>query len=164
MTQFETVFPGHYTGRATHIHVLSHPANETKVLKNNTISGLYTAHSNWVGQIFFDQDLISTVEELEPYNTNTQELTTNAEDSILAEEADTIDPFVEYVFLGDKPEDGIFAWISAAVDVTGDSDVTPAAYRTENGGVSNPNSGMGMGGGPPPGDSSSAAASSSSSA
>lgn len=163
MAQFETVFPGHYTGRATHIHVLSHPANETKVLKNNTISGLYTSHSNWVGQIFFDQDLISTVEELEPYNTNTQELTTNAEDSILSEEADTIDPFVEYVFLGDKPQDGIFAWISAAVDITGDTEVTPAAYRTESGGISNPNSGMGMGGGPPPDDSSSAAPSSSSS-
>ena len=55
---------------------------------------------------------------------------------------------MEYVFLGDRVKDGIFAWISAAIDVTGDSDVTPAAYRTKNGGVSNPNSGMGMG--PPP--------------
>ena len=74
---------------------------------------------------------------------------------------------MEYVFLGDRVEDGIFAWISAAIDVTGDSDVTPAAYRTKNGGVSNPDSGMGMGGPPPgsgSGSSSSSAPSSSASA
>lgn len=67
---------------------------------------------------------------------------------------------MEYVFLGDRVEDGIFAWISAAIDVTGDSDVTPAAYRTKNGGVSNPNSGMGMG--PPPGSGSGSSSSASS--
>lgn len=76
---------------------------------------------------------------------------------------------MEYVFLGDKLEDGIFAWISAAIDVSSDSSVTPAAYYSKDGGVTNPNSGMGMGG-PPPGkggsrgSSSSAAPSSSSSA
>lgn len=139
-------------------------------MKNHTISGIYTSHSNWVGQLFFDQDLISKVEELEPYNTNTQELTTNSEDDILAEEADTIDPFVQYVYLGDKLEHGIFAWISAAIDVDADTSVTPAAYYTKDGGATNPNSGMGMGGGPPPekggssGSSSSAAPSASSSA
>ena len=66
---------------------------------------------------------------------------------------------MEYVFLGDRVEDGIFAWISAAIDVTGDSDVTPAAYRTKDGGVSNPNSGMGMG--PPPGSDSGSSSSAS---
>ena len=66
---------------------------------------------------------------------------------------------MEYVFLGDRVEDGIFAWISAAIDVTGDSDVTPAAYRTKDGGVSNPNSGMAMG--PPPGSGSGSSSSAS---
>jgi len=83
-----------------------------------------------------------------PYNTNTQELTTNAEDSILAEEADTIDPFVQYVFLGDDVQDGIFAWISLGIDATEDSAITPAAYMTEDGGVANENSGIGGPGGP----------------
>lgn len=133
-------------------------------MKNNTISGIYTSHSNWVGQVFFDQDLISKVEEFEPYNTNTQELTTNSEDDILAEEADTIDPFVQYVYLGDKLEHGIFAWISAAIDVDGDTSVTPAAYYTKDGGATNPNSGMGMGGPPPEKGGSGKGSSSSSSA
>lgn len=111
---------------------------------------MYTSSSSHVGQIFFDQDLITTVEKVSPYATNTQELTTNAEDSILAEEADTIDPFMEYVYLGDDVSDGIFAWISLGIDPSKDSSVTPAAYYTEQGGVENENSGMGGGGGPPP--------------
>ncbi|KAL2832522.1 Intradiol ring-cleavage dioxygenase [Aspergillus cavernicola] len=149
VAQFHTLFPGHYTGRATHIHVLSHPANETTVnINNDTISGLYTASSSHVGQIFFDQDLISVVEETEVYATNTQDITTNAEDSILLQELeDDIDPFVEYVLIGDKVEDGIFAWISVVVDSSESTSVTPAAYLTEDGGVENENSGMGGGGG-----------------
>ncbi|KAJ5092468.1 hypothetical protein NUU61_007338 [Penicillium alfredii] len=150
VVHFESIFPGHYTGRATHIHVLTHPKNETKVLGNDTITGLYTSRSSHVGQLFFDQDLISEVEKVEPYSSNTQELTTNAKDSILAEEADTIDPFMEYVYLGDKVSDGLFAWISVGIDPSKDTEVTPAAYYTEEGGVENENSGMGMGG-PPPG-------------
>ncbi|KAJ6021203.1 hypothetical protein N7540_006707 [Penicillium herquei] len=159
IVQFDSIFPGHYTGRATHIHgtlfliVLTHAVNETTVLANDTITGLYTAHSSHVGQLFFDQDLISTVEATSPYSTNTQDLTTNADDSILAEEADTIDPFMQYVLLGDDVSDGVFAWITVGIDATEDSDITPAAYYTENGGVENENSGMGMGGGSQPGSS-----------
>ncbi|CAG7988724.1 unnamed protein product [Penicillium salamii] len=142
VVHFQTTFPGHYTSRATHIHVLA----------NGTISGLYTSSSSYVGQIFFDQDLITAVEKVSPYSTNTQELTTNAEDSILSEEADTIDPFMEYVYLGDDVSDGIFAWISLGIDPTQDSSVTPAAYYTEQGGVENESSGgMGGGGGGGPG-------------
>lgn len=61
---------------------------------------------------------------------------------------------MEYVLLGDDVSDGIFAWISVGVDSTEDSDVTPAAYYTEQGGVENESSGMGGGGGSPPGGSS----------
>ncbi|KAJ5394456.1 uncharacterized protein N7487_012097 [Penicillium crustosum] len=155
--QMQTTFPGHYTGRATHIHVLTHPANETQVLANGTLSGLYSSHSSHVGQIFFDQDLITAADEVYPYSNNTQEVTLNSDDSILAEELDTIDPFMEYVFLGDDITDGIFAWISVGMDPTVDSSVSPAAYYTEQGGVENESSGMGgSGGGAPPGASSGA--------
>ncbi|GKZ19345.1 hypothetical protein AbraIFM66951_005575 [Aspergillus brasiliensis] len=152
VVQFTSIFPGHYTSRATHIHVLSHSPNETTVLPNNTISGLYTSHANYVGQLFFDQDLITKVEATSPYSTNTQELTENADDSILSEEADTIDPFVEYVLLGDDVSDGVFGWISLGVDVSEDSEITPAAEYTADGGVENDSSssGMGGGGGSPP--------------
>ncbi|KAL4912739.1 Intradiol ring-cleavage dioxygenase [Aspergillus aurantiobrunneus] len=149
VTQFHTLFPGHYTGRATHIHVLSHPNGTTVNTNNNTISGLYTASSSHVGQIFFDQDLISLVEDTEHYSPNTQELTLNADDGILLGELeDNIDPFVEYVLLGDDVSQGIFAWISVVIDSSESTEVTPAAYLTEEGGVENENSGMGGPGGP----------------
>ncbi|OQE20841.1 hypothetical protein PENFLA_c015G08087 [Penicillium flavigenum] len=121
--------------------------DDTTVQANGTISGLYTPSSSHVGQVFFDQDLITEVEKTAPHSTNTQELTTNAEDSILSGEADTVDPVMEYVYLGGSVSDSIFSWISMGIDPTQDNTVTPAAYYTEQGGVENESSGSGMGGG-----------------
>ncbi|PLB51072.1 aromatic compound dioxygenase [Aspergillus steynii IBT 23096] len=77
---------------------LTHNANKTIALANGTISGLYSSHSLYIGQLFFDQDLI------------TDELTINAEDDILEGEAKDIDPFMEYVLLGDSVSDGISSY------------------------------------------------------
>lgn len=137
---FDTLFPGHYTGRATHIHVIS--TLDATVNANETISGGSIAH---VGQMFFDQDLIKNAETVEPYVSNTQTLTTNAEDSILAEEAATVDPFIEYILVGDDISEGIFGWLSFGIDTSSTYDISPAAYLTEDGGVENANFG---GGGP----------------
>ncbi|KAJ9129621.1 Extracellular dioxygenase [Pleurostoma richardsiae] len=126
---FDSIFPGHYTSRTTHIHVLAH-INAT-VYPNNTIQGGTIAH---VGQVFFDQDLIDEVETTYPYTTNTQEVTTNADDYILVEEADTVDPVVEYVFLGNDVSDGILAWISFALNASASYDVGAAAVLGEDGG------------------------------
>src|SRR5947208_3585985 len=57
VAQFTTLFPGHYTGRAPHIHVMAH-FNGT-ILPNSTYSGGTVSH---IGQLFFDQSLISEVE------------------------------------------------------------------------------------------------------
>ncbi|KAH7554719.1 Intradiol ring-cleavage dioxygenase [Bipolaris maydis] len=138
---FDTVFPGHYTGRTTHIHVLTHAGASLNA--NKTLAGGNITH---VGQVFFDQDLITLVEAEEPYTTNTQELTTNAQDFILAEEAEEVDPMVEYVLLGDNVSDGIFGWIAFGIDTTSSYNVTPAVYYTSEGGVKNPDGGFG---GPP---------------
>lgn len=142
---FDTLVPGHYTGRTNHIHVMSH-LNAT-VLPNNTLAGGAITH---VGQMFFDQNLVTLVEATEPYASNTQELTTNAEDSIFSGEADGYDPVVEYVLLGDDVSEGIFAWIAFGMDATSAYNITAAAYWTENGGVANEDAGSGMGGGAPP--------------
>ncbi|RYN22843.1 hypothetical protein AA0113_g8902 [Alternaria arborescens] len=139
---FQTIFPGHYTGRATHIHVMSR-LNAT-VNANSTLSGGHITH---VGQMFFDQDLITLADTVEPYASNEQEVTSNSDDSILAEEAEDVDPFVEYVMLGDDISEGLFGWLAFGMDSTNSYNITPAAYWTEDGGVENENSG-GMGGGP----------------
>ncbi|KAI7083049.1 hypothetical protein KC343_g21574, partial [Hortaea werneckii] len=75
---------------------------------------------------------------------------------ILASEAADMDPFVEYVFLGEDVSDGILAWLSIGIDPTTDEEVTSAGTYYKSGGVANENSGMGMGGSPPGGMSGSA--------
>ncbi|KUF91195.1 hypothetical protein AM588_10002991 [Phytophthora nicotianae] len=148
VASYTSIFPGHYTSRATHIHILG-TYNGT-LLENNTYSGGYASH---VGQLFFDQDLISEVELTAPYSTNTQEVTANGDDSILSEEAaEDFDPFFEYVLLGDSVSDGVLAWISVGVDMTRAQTITAAGTLTADGGVmSESTNAMGGGGGMGPG-------------
>ncbi|EFX04512.1 intradiol ring-cleavage dioxygenase [Grosmannia clavigera kw1407] len=143
VAEFESIFPGHYTSRATHIHVMVH-TNAT-LLANSTLgTASYASH---VGQTFFDQSLITEVELQAPYNTNTQDLTANADDSILSEEADTedVDPLMEYTLLGDSISNGLFAWIAFGINSTLSDSVTPAAYLYADGGVENSASSVGGG-------------------
>ena len=78
---------------------------------------------------------------------------TNAEDGILAEEADTegVDPMMQYTLLGDSVADGLFAWLAFGINASEVSSVTPAAFYYEDGGVANENSGAGGGAGGPAG-------------
>ncbi|KAL2812216.1 Intradiol ring-cleavage dioxygenase [Aspergillus granulosus] len=148
VAQFKSVFPGHYSGRTTHFHVVAHVGAET--LANNTITGGHVAH---IGQLFFDQDLITEVEATYPYNTNEVEITLNADDHVVQDETEdsASDPFFEYAFLGDSLEDGIFAWITLGVNVSASYDTSYAALLTADGGVSNSESSGGPGAGGPPG-------------
>ncbi|GAT30182.1 extracellular dioxygenase [Aspergillus luchuensis] len=98
---------------------------------------MYDGHSSHVGQIFFEQDPITEVEKTGPYSTNTQSLTENADDSILQTEADTTDPFMEYVLLGDSFSD---------VNAKRDDSLSPEGYWTEDGGEVNDNFEMNMAG------------------
>lgn len=145
VAQFESIFPGHYTGRATHIHVMVH-ANAT-LLANKTLG--HDNYASHVGQAFFDQDLIEAIDQLAPYSSNTQQMTDNSDDSILGEEVSTdgVDPFMEYAMLGDSISDGLFAWLAFGINKTESTSVSPAVYLYEDGGVANENSGMGGGDG-----------------
>lgn len=145
VAQFTTLFPGHYTSRATHIHVLAH-FNGTSY-PNGTYNGGYVSH---VGQLFFDQDLITLVEATAPYSTNTQEITLTADDSIFSEEAASSDPVVEYSLLGSDVSSGVFGWIAFGIDLTSQQTVSSAASLYASGGVANSNSG-GSGGSAPSG-------------
>lgn len=142
VAQFATLFPGHYTSRATHIHVLAH-FNGTPYA-NGTYGGGYVSH---VGQLFFDQDLITQVEATSPYSTNTQDLTQNADDAIFSEEAVNSDPVVEYSLLGDDVSSGVFGWVAFGIDLTNKYNVTPAASLYAEGGEENSSSGSGGPGG-----------------
>ncbi|KAG3053991.1 hypothetical protein PC121_g16505 [Phytophthora cactorum] len=114
-----SIFPGHYAGRTTHAHFIGNYGGT--VLSNKTYSGASVAH---VGQFFFEQDLIDAVEAVTPYSTNKQTLTTTASDKIYKEAlGNNYDPIMNYALLGSSANDGVFVWISLAVDMTAEQDV-----------------------------------------
>ncbi|RWA08101.1 hypothetical protein EKO27_g7016 [Xylaria grammica] len=137
---FDTIYPGHYSGRTQHIHVMVHPDATPRA--NQTIQDTTASH---VGQIYFDQDLSDSVETLSPYSTNTQPVTTNDEDMLLDQSLATGDAIVEYVLLGETVADGILGWISFGINTTYAADVNAAATYYESGGVENESSGGGPG-------------------
>lgn len=127
MVQFETIFPGHYFGRTAHIHVLAHL--DAKPLPNNTVIDVSASH---VGQMYFDQDLITSVEREPPYSSNDKPITTNDQDFILQQDIRAGgNPFMEYTLLGDTVADGILAWLSFGINSTSSREVYAATTRLE---------------------------------
>jgi protocatechuate 3,4-dioxygenase beta subunit len=151
VVQFTSVFPGHYSGRTTHMHVVFH--TDATLLENGTLTGGNVPH---IGQFFWDQDLIDSVEKTAPYNTNTQVLTTNEEDHVFGAqetEGTDSDPVFNYVYLGDDVTDGLFTWIVVGINATASYTPTYSFELTEAGGVAvdGGNGGSSGGpGGPPP--------------
>lgn len=136
------------TGRATHTHLLAH-MNVT-VYPNNTIAdGNNVTH---IGQLFYNEELRSAVEATYPYNTNTQAVTSNADDMWDIVQADTYyDPFPEYLYLGSDVTDGLMAWIQIGINKSAnyidDDYYSVAAYYQADGGHENEDSAIGGGAG-----------------
>ncbi|KAG7394343.1 hypothetical protein PHYBOEH_005302 [Phytophthora boehmeriae] len=87
---FATKFPGFYTGRTTHVHIMTH-YNGT--LNNRRYTGGHVSH---VGQLFFDQSLLTTVQGTGVYANNKNQATKNADDNIVKQAAaNAFDPFVK---------------------------------------------------------------------
>ena len=119
--QFDTLFPGHYGGRAPHLHVMVHQhvdtAQRTRPLGNGTLQDHIATHT---GQLFFDQDLITEVEGREPYVFNRQRFTKNDRDYYVPfAMVGGNDPFVSFVYLNGKDvEDGLLGWMTVGVNMT----------------------------------------------
>ena len=80
---FQTVYPGHYTGRATHIHLKVHIGGKAK---GGTLRGGHVSHT---GQLFFAESANSIVYALSPYNSDTAQRTLNSSDSIYSQAGGT---------------------------------------------------------------------------
>lgn len=130
MIEFLTKFPGYYTSRTTHFHV---------TVQSNASLGLGFSQSatQHVGQVFFDEDLLSEVYAVSPYveHTLTLNRTTNAADSVLAvANADGYSPYVSVSQLGASIEDGLVGYITIGVNTTADAiattgqDVNPQGF------------------------------------
>ncbi|WEW59949.1 hypothetical protein PRK78_005431 [Emydomyces testavorans] len=130
--EFRTLFPGHYKGRAVHIHLATH--QEGQVLPNNTFK---STRASYVGQIYFDQNLINQVERLAPYTDNLQKLTPNSQDVFLQDQLRKShwSPVVQTRLLGSTVEEGVYAWITVAINTTASYSIPAAVHWTKNGGV-----------------------------
>jgi len=130
---FDTVMPGHYDGRTTHIHAIVYLGAKKEA--NNTITGGHAAH---VGQLYFDQSLLTSVNQIAPYNTIKMTVLPNTRDSLFMMGSTRDDPIVRYALVGDKLEDGMYSWIRFGINTKNNLRVSPAAYWTAQGGVMNP--------------------------
>lgn len=134
--EFETLVPGHYRGRTHHIHVATHL--NPSVQQNLTIaSGVgQVLH---VGQLYLDQDLLMSVEQQEPYNSNKVPMKLNKDDFLLMQgSAGGADPLLEYVLLGKDVSEGVFGWINFGVDTKASRKMRAATVCNENGCTSEP--------------------------
>lgn len=149
VVSYETIFPGHYEGRATHTHLLAH--TNVTLLPNGTIS-VFNKPVSHIGQLFYPESLRSAVEATYPYNTNTVEVESNDDDMwSIVQADDSYDPFPEFLYLGNDITDGLFAWIqigiNASVDYQTDEYYAVAGYFAADGGHAESNSLSGGGGG-----------------
>ena len=143
VASFESIFPGHYGGRATHMHVVGR-LNGT-ILPNGTYTGGTVSH---IGQLFFDQDLITEVNLLSPYVENQIAIVENVDDRVVATEViNDADPFFEYVLLGNTVADGLFLWVTMGVDTSASYSYSAASELTADGGIELSSSTSGGGGG-----------------
>jgi protocatechuate 3,4-dioxygenase beta subunit len=127
VAQFTTIYPGYYTGRATHIHAKVFP--EWSVIpENNTFKAGRLSHT---GQFFFDEELNMVVDKMWPYVTNpikdTRGRTRNRDDSLNIFH-DSFGPEGKYnpVFkthlLGGVVSQGLVAYITMGVNASASYD------------------------------------------
>lgn len=130
--EFETIIPGHYQGRAHHIHVATHL--NPSIQKNLTITSGPADQILHVGQLYLDQDLLTLVENHEPYKSNKAPLMLNKDDMLLMQgSGGGADPVIEYVLIGKEVGDGVFGWINFGVDKGARRRMGPATVCDENG-------------------------------
>lgn len=129
IAEFLTIFPGYYITRSTHIHVTVQTA-----VGNGTNSSYSSASVQHIGQLFFDESLINSVYELDPYSAHLSTLnrTTNSEDKLYTTaNGDGYSSVVSVSLLGDSIADGLVGYITLGVNST-------AAGLTTSGGSVNP--------------------------
>jgi protocatechuate 3,4-dioxygenase beta subunit len=73
---FETIYPGHYSGRTTHVHIKVHVGGTAA---GATYSGGHVSHT---GQLLFDDAVSTKVYRLAPYTSDQQARVLNANDSV----------------------------------------------------------------------------------
>jgi protocatechuate 3,4-dioxygenase beta subunit len=106
VAEFITIYPGHYQGRTTHIHIKVH-------------TGGHVSHT---GQILFSDAITTQVYAFAPYNTETVARTYNSQDQVYTQEQGS-KSMVKLSRLGTTVKEGYAGRITLVVDPK----ATPAA-------------------------------------
>ncbi|HEU0163920.1 MAG TPA: intradiol ring-cleavage dioxygenase, partial [Thermomicrobiales bacterium] len=133
LAEFQTIYPGWYTGRDIHIHMKVHVGGATE---DGTYDGGTVAHT---GQLAFEDSLTDEVAKIEPYASRTTTFLRFEDDGVFGgvEDGDTSYFLTMPPKNADSLADGFTGTINVGVD--------PTANHTED-------AGMGGGGGNPGGD------------
>jgi protocatechuate 3,4-dioxygenase beta subunit len=116
VAEFATVYPGHYQGRTTHIHVKVH-------IGGHVSGGAYAGgHVSHTGQLLFADAISTQVYALSPYTKNTTERTYNTQDRIYADQGGS-HVLLRLTKLGSRVVDGYLGAITLVVNPK----ATPAA-------------------------------------
>ncbi|GAA5907215.1 hypothetical protein JCM5296_004987 [Sporobolomyces johnsonii] len=125
LSQFTSIFPGYYTGRATHVHVRLHTEWET--LPNGTFTSSRMIHT---GQIFVPDSINMQIDKIWPYNTNPIAnkwgRTRNWDDSLHIYQdshENGHNPEFEILKLGGVVQQGLIGYITLGVDPNNHFDV-----------------------------------------
>lgn len=122
LAAFETIYPGHYVGRATHIHVKVHIGG-TKT--GTSYSGGHVSHT---GQLMFDDAISSEVFALAPYSSDTDARTLDSGDRVYTEQGGKRS-LLKLTKLGSTLAQGYLGVIALSVD----PGATPAAIGVAGG-------------------------------
>lgn len=107
--KFDTIFPGHYSGRTTHIHARVHISSSDDARK---LSGGHISHT---GQMFPPDAVNAEVYDLSPYDTETATVVTHAEDRVWTDQHG-YESALKVTKLGHRLTKGLAGSVTMAVD------------------------------------------------
>ncbi|EIN10567.1 aromatic compound dioxygenase [Punctularia strigosozonata HHB-11173 SS5] len=126
IAEMTLVYPGHYAGRATHIHTMVHV--NWSMSDNGTLIS-HAGNVAHIGQLFFDDDLTDQVHKHWPYSLNKRRRVRNSEDPLFEEEnADGNNAIIEIDMLTDNIADGLLGYITFGVNSSASYDIHNTNY------------------------------------
>jgi protocatechuate 3,4-dioxygenase beta subunit len=106
---FKTLYPGHYSGRTTHIHARIH------ISSGDDASKLTGGHICHTGQMFPPDAVNAEVYKLSPYDTETATVVTHAEDRVWTQQHGS-ESQLKITKLGHRLTKGLAASVTMAVN------------------------------------------------
>lgn len=140
LVTFKTIFPGHYSGRTTHIHARVHIGSTDR---SGKLTGGHVAHT---GQMFPPDAVYEEVYKLSPYSTETATIVTHAEDRVWTDQHGSEAP-LKIKKIGNRLSKGLTASVTLAVNTS----ATPALIGATSGGTGSSPTGTAPTGAPPSG-------------